>query len=176
MKTNPKVLIAGVATFVVVGGATAAGLAYADPTPPAPPPGPLSTPSSSSTPTSEPTTGQVPPKQAGKKADRQKGGLLGRALHGEATVTGGKESADRTRVVVFQRGTVQKVSATALEVKSTDGYTATYTVGPKVRVRTGAPGSKQPGTIADVRSGGQVRVLATEEGQTLTAKRIVVVP
>ena len=176
MKTKPKVLIAAVAMFAVVGGATAAGLAYADPTPPAPTPS--STPTGQAQPT-QPDTKQPGTKKDGTKQTRKKNAkkaLLGRALHGEATLPGGKKNAGSTRVVVFQRGTVAKVSTTAVEVKSADGYTATYAVGPQVRVRTGARGAKQQGAIGDVRSGGVVRLLATKDGQTLSAKRIVVVP
>lgn len=156
MNTQSKLLIGGVATLAVV-GATAAGLAYANPTEPAP------TPSTSGQ--AQPTPGTTG--QGGRPGHR----LLGRALHGEATLKGGKHTDGKVRVVVFQRGTVTELSATSIELRSEDGFEATYVIDGAVRVRTG----REPGQLGDVKSGAFVRLLATKDGSTLTARRIIVV-
>lgn len=155
MNHKLKLLIGGVATVAVVGGATAAGLAYANPTDPTPTPG--------ASPSGQPQ--DKPEKRAGG------GRLLGRALHGEATVKGGPRTGGETRVIVFQRGTVTTISSTSVELKSEDGYAATYAIAGEVRVRTG----REPGELGDVKAGQKVRLLATKDGATLTAKRIIIV-
>ena len=114
---------------------------------------PSATPTASSSPTAE-------PQQDRPKARR---GLLGRALHGEVTLAGKKH-----RVVVFQRGPVEKVSATSLTVKSADGYTATYVLSTDTKVRKNA----EPATVADLETGDRIRVVATRDGDKLTALRV----
>lgn len=156
MNDKVKLLIGGVATVAVVGGATAAGLAYANPTDPTPTPG--------ASPSGQPQS--KPERKAGG------GGLLGRALHGEATVKGGPRTGGETRVVVFQRGTVTSISATSVELKSADGFTGTYAIEGEIRVRTG----RDKGELGDVKGDQTVRLLATKDGETLTAKRITIVP
>ncbi len=158
MNTKIKLLVAGVATVAVVGGAAATGLAYAKPSDPTPTPG--------ATPSQSPTPGQ---KNQGRKHE---GGLLGRALHGEATVKGGKQAGGETRVIVFQRGTVTAINPTSVELKSEDGYAATYVIDGQIRVRTG----REPGQLGDVKVDQKVRLLATKDGSTLTVKRIIIVP
>ncbi len=59
---------------------------------------------------------------------------MARALHGEVTLAGEKH-----RVVAFQRGTVDSVSATSLQVKSPDGFTATYVLSDRTRLRKQGP-------------------------------------
>jgi len=161
MKTTAKLIAAGVTALALAGGVTA-GIASADPTTPAP------TPSA----TASPTPGQTPKadRQAKKDAKNkdaknkdEKRGLLARALHGEVTL-GGKE----TRVVAFQRGTVEKVSATEITVKSKDGFTATYLVNEQTKVKK----DKLAAAIADVKVADRVRVVAAKDGSTLTAKAI----
>lgn len=148
MKMTAKFVAAGVTALALAGGVTA-GIASADPTNPAP--GPSAT--------ASPTPGQAPKANKGEK----KHGLLARALHGEATV-GGKE----TRVVAFQRGTVDQVSTTEITVKSKDGFTATYRVEAKTKVKK----DKKTAAIADVKAADRVRIVATKDGSTLTAKTI----
>ena len=156
MNTKIKLLVGGVATVAVLGGAAAAGLAYANPTEPAP----------------TPSTSSSGPAQPGKEKGKEKhGGLLGRALHGEATVKGGKQAGGETRVVVFQRGTVTKLSATSIELRSEDGFVASYVVTGDLRVRA----NREQGQLGDVKVDQRVRLLATKDGSTLTAKRVIIV-
>ena len=51
-------------------------------------------------------------------------------LHGQVTVQG----KDGARTIAVQRGAVTAVTSTGVSVKSTDGFTATWTFGPKVRI------------------------------------------
>ena len=151
MKTAAKIIVAGVSTLALAGG-IGAGIAYADP------PTPTPTPTARPTPTAEPRN----PDQWHPRKNRPLA-LLRRALHGEVTLAG-----EEHRVVVFQRGPVEKVSDTSLTVKSADGYTATYVVSVDTTVRKN--GDKA--TITDLRAGDRVLVVANKEGSTLKALRI----
>lgn len=134
--------VATVATLSVIG----IGIAEAAPTTPS------STPSGSST------------SAAPNHQKRHKGDLLGRALHGQATVGGAKKQ----RVIDFQRGTVTTVGDGKLTVKSVDGFTATYTADAKTRVRK----DKEKSAFADIRTGDRVRVIAVKDGSTLTLRSV----
>ena len=82
---------------------------------------------------------------------------FGTALHGE-----------------FQVGTVTEVSSTSIGVKSTDGYTKTYTIDSNTVVG-GAGGPNQPtkGDLSSIANGDTVTVIGeTADGKT-TAKSIV---
>lgn len=148
MNTRTKILTASIAA-VALTGAVGAGLAAADPARPSP------------TPTPSASASDKPGRQAdGNKLHRT---LQRRALHGEVTL-GGKQN----RVIDFQRGTVEKVSATSVTVKSADGFTATYTVDATTKVRKNAEEAK----ISDVKVQDRVRVVATDDGSTVTAKVI----
>ena len=148
LNNKAKILIAGAASLAVLGG-VGVTLAYADPSSPSPTPG--------GSPSASPT-------QDAQKDRGERRGLLRRALHGEVTLGGEKQ-----RVVVFQRGEVTQVGATAVAVRSEDGYSATYALNPDLRVRR----DKEDAAIADVKVGTTIRVLATKEDSTLTARRIL---
>jgi hypothetical protein len=160
---KPAVILATALSTVALAGAVGVGVASADPT---------TSPTPSAT-AAAPTTAPAQPGQkadrkadrmADRKADRKgKRDLLQRALHGEV-VLGGKKH----RVVDFQRGEVTAVSSSSITVKSTDGFTATYVVDAKTKVRQ----AKQQAAIGDVKTGDKVRVVATKDGSTLTANRI----
>lgn len=150
MNRTANLLVAGAASVALFGG-IGAGIAYADPSDPAP------TPSTS-------TTAAAPKSDKAKSARRS---LAAKALHGEATLAGKKH-----RVVVFQRGTVEKVSGSSVTVKSADDFTGTYAVDDKTRVIVGAKGERKQGSIDDVEVGDRVRVLATKDSDTVTANRI----
>lgn len=157
MKRTATFVAAGVIALALAGGVTA-GIASADPTTPAPAPSGTASPTPDQTPKAD--------KQAKKDAqarDGRRGGLLLRALHGEVTL-GGNE----TRVVNFQRGTVEAVSATEITVKSKDGFTATYVVTAETNVKK----DKKVAAIADVKTADRVRVVALKDGSTLTARTI----
>lgn len=151
MRTAAKIVIATVSTVALAGG-IGAGLAYADPTDPAPTPTASATPTPSASPTAKPRDHTKPRR-----------GLLGRAVHGEVTLAG-----KRHRVVVFQRGPAETVSTTALTVKSADGYTASYVLNAETKVRK----NREQATVADLEAGDRIRVVATRDGGTLTALRV----
>jgi hypothetical protein len=153
MKTAAKIMVAGVSTVALACG-IGAGIAYADP----PSPTPTPTASASPTPTAQPRHRD---NWQGPRMKRL--ALLRRALHGEVTLAG-----EEHRVVVFQRGPIEKVSDTSLTVKSADGYTATYVVSADTRVRKN--GDKA--AIADLKAGDKVLVVANKDGSTLKALRI----
>ena len=90
------------------------------------------------------------------------GGLL---LHGEQVVQQG------TKVVTVdeQVGKITSVTAATLTVKSSDGYTATYTLAATTMV--GKNGAQAKAT--DLKVGDQVRVEGTKVGATVTASRVM---
>lgn len=112
------------------------------------------------------------------KTDRQKHPRLRRLAvrrlamrphveHGEVTVT----TKDGDKTIDIQRGTVTAITDTSMTVKSTDGFTLTWTLGTPIRViehRT----TVQP---TDVAVGAVVGVAGTKDGDVTTA-RLVVIP
>jgi Cu/Ag efflux protein CusF len=161
---KPALLLATALSTVALAGAIGVGVAAADPTP-SPSPSATASPTPSATPTARPTKAGKPDKA--NKADKAKKGakrnLASRALHGEVPLGGTKH-----RVVDFQRGTVSAVSASSITVTSTDDFTATYVVDATTEVRH----AKAKAAIADVKTGDKVRVVASEDGATLTATKI----
>jgi hypothetical protein len=148
MRIAAKMIVAGVSTVALAGG-IGAGLAYADPTP---------TPTPTATASPKPSDKAKPREEAGKHR-----GLLAGALHGEVTL------ADKEhRVVVFQRGPVEKVSGTELTVKSVDGYSATYVIGTETKVRK----NREVAAIGDLQADDRVHVVAVRDGSTLKALRV----
>lgn len=93
------------------------------------------------------------------------GGLLSRVLHGEATLTT-KDHGDQ--VVDFQRGTVDSVNSGQLTVRSTDGFTATYTTNDSTKIHKGRKSSD----ISQVLANDRVIVVATKADGTATATHI----
>ncbi len=91
-------------------------------------------------------------------------GQLGRAEHGEFTVH--TKTGDKT--LDTQRGVVTAVNAGSVTVKSTDGFTATYTLTPTTKVHKG----KQTATTTQITTNDRVRILATKTGTTDTATHI----
>lgn len=150
MNKVTKMVAAGISTVALVGG-IGAGLAFADrdPIPSADPAG---------APSASPT-----PKADRSAAARQHRGLIRRALHGEVTLQGEKH-----RVVVFQRGRVESVTATSLAVTSEDAFRATYVLNSDTRVRK----QKGDASVSDIKAGDSVRVVALKDGSTLTATAI----
>jgi hypothetical protein len=87
---------------------------------------------------------------------------LANALHGDFVVSvNGALVTDR-----LQTGTVTSVSATDITLKSTDGYTQSYTINSGTTVDNGA------NTIGDVANGNTVTVIAALSGSTATANTI----
>src|SRR5918995_3835588 len=116
MNKVAQIIAAGIGTVALAGG-IGAGLAYAD-LDPTPTVNPSATPSAS--PTDKPDRKDKADRKDMEDKARRHPGLLRRALHGEVTLRGEKH-----RVVVFQRGVVETVSASAVTVKSKDGLTLT---------------------------------------------------
>jgi len=111
-----------------------------------------------------PSATTAPPPSGSTHAQGKHRALLARVEHGEFTV-GGK----RGRVADVQRGQVQSVNASSITVKSTDGFTATYTVNSTTKVRK----AKQAVGIGQVATGDRVVVIADKNGSTDIATRII---
>jgi hypothetical protein len=88
------------------------------------------------------------------------------ALHGEAVV----KTEDGTKTVVVQRGTVTAINSTSITIKSTDGYTLTWTFGTPITVIE-KRSQVQPSAIA---VGNQVGVAGDKTGSSPSARLIVV--
>ena len=115
MKELAKIIVAGVSTVALAGG-IGAGLAYAGtPTYGEPTTSPTATSvPADTTPTAEPSDKRDQDRFR-KRLVRRQLRFIGRALHGEVTLAG-----EEHRVIVFQRGAVEKVSKTSLTVTSND--------------------------------------------------------
>jgi hypothetical protein len=87
-------------------------------------------------------------------------------LHGELVV----RTKDGTKTVDVQRGTVTAIDARTVTVKSTDGFTLTWTFGNPINVlehRT----TVQPSAV---KVGTEIGVAGTKDGSTTTARLIVI--
>ena len=92
--------------------------------------------------------------------------LARHVLHGEVVVQ--TKNGDKT--VDVQRGTVTAVTGTTVTVKSTDGFTSTWTFGDPLRV-------VQHGQKADksaVQTGAEIGIAGAKNGSTVTANLIVI--
>lgn len=92
--------------------------------------------------------------------------LGGRILHGEATV---QSPQGKDLVVVFQHGKITGLTGSAVTVKSTDGFTATYTVDKTTRIALNGTA----GTLSRLKTGDDVRVFGVKNGATTTAKAVI---
>ena len=162
MRTSRRTaaIVAAWATVGVVGAAALTGVALAADSSPAP-----STTSTSST--AAGTAGS-----AGADGARAKAGELRRlgkrVLHGEFTV----QDKDGVKTVDTQLGVITAVSSSSLDVKSSDGYTQTWTLTVDSRVRA----QKKAGTSADLKVGQTVRLLGPKSDGAATVRLAVVVP
>jgi hypothetical protein len=136
-------LVAAVVVALAGGGAAVALADTSTPTP--------ATPSSSA------------PAPAAKPHAKQRA-LARRAEHGEVVLRG--KGGDRT--VDVQRGVVTAASPTSVTVRSTDGFTATYTFTPTSKVRKQKAVS-QPSAVA---VNDRVGVVAAKGPQGLTVTRL----
>src|SRR4051812_37309823 len=95
------------------------------------------------------------------------GGLGGgRVLHGEATV---EKPAGGTTVVRFQSGVISAISGSTVTVKSTDGFTSTFTVNGTTRISLNGT----DGTLSKLAKDDKVRVMGVEDGSTTVAKMVL---
>jgi hypothetical protein len=107
--------------------------------------------------------------QLGKRELRRKAirkYLRKNTLHGEVTV----QAKDGPKTIVVQRGSVTAVSGASLTVKSTDGYTLTWTLADKATV---VQDKKKVETSA-LKTGEQVGVAGTKDGSADDARLIAV--
>jgi hypothetical protein len=98
--------------------------------------------------------------------DRKRGLLRRNTLHGEVVV----RTKDGNRTVVVQRGTVTAITDTSVTVKSTDGFTLTWTYGDKLRV-VEHRATVQP---KDVAVGAAVGIAGAKDGDKAVARLIVI--
>jgi hypothetical protein len=87
-------------------------------------------------------------------------------LHAEGVV----QTDEGLKTVVVQRGTVTAASPTSITVKSSDGYTVTWTVVDTTKVIVNRARSE----ISAVAVGAEVGVAGSKEGDATTARLIVV--
>jgi hypothetical protein len=94
------------------------------------------------------------------------GGMGGRIpiLHGQAVLA---KPGGGYQTVAFQRGSVTAVSAGSITVRSTDGFTQTYTINDSTIV------GAHRGGISSIKAGDTASVIATVSGKTFTAARII---
>lgn len=92
--------------------------------------------------------------------------LLKRGLHGEWVVKG-KDGKPTTLVSV--RGQVTAVSGTSVTVKAEDGYTATFVANGDTKVK-----GADVDSMADVKVGAKGAVVGVKNGDTLTARAVLV--
>jgi hypothetical protein len=163
MKELTKIIVAGASTVALAGG-IGAGLAYAD-TPsdkPTASPTTRSTSGPAETPTTKPSGKRD---QNGERRGIVRRHLLARALHGEVTLAG-----EQHRVIVFQRGEVQKVSGTSVTVKSNDGFVETYTLTNDTKIRE----NREEAKASDIDTSDKILVLAEKDDSVLNARRVIV--
>jgi hypothetical protein len=155
-RTRRPYILAGVAVAALLGGAGAALASTTSGTPAAP---------SSVAATPAPSPGQ-PGSGSGSThhfGGRFFGGGLFGALHGQFVVAkpgGGYQTVD------LQSGQVTAVSSSSITVKSSDGFTRSYTVTGSTIVDAQRDG------IGSVKVGNQATVLATVSGSAATATSI----
>ena len=96
------------------------------------------------------------------------GGLAGggKLLHGEATV---QKPGGGTTVVRFQNGTISAIDGSTMTVKSTDGFSATYTVDKTSRIALNGT----DGTLSKLAKNDHVRVLAVQSGSSNVARMVL---
>jgi hypothetical protein len=85
-------------------------------------------------------------------------------LHGQAVLS---KPGGGYQTVAFQRGTVTAVSTGTITLKSTDGFTQSYTITDSTIV------GAHRGGIRSVTTGDEASVIATVSGKTFTAARII---
>lgn len=93
---------------------------------------------------------------------------LGRISHGQFTVRRGKTFVIRD----IENGTIARLSSDTLTVRAADGYTLTFVVNAKTKVRVRTAGHGAAGTFGALAVGDRVAVLGTGTGEP-TANRIV---
>ena len=91
---------------------------------------------------------------------------FGHTLHAEAVI----QTDEGLKTVVVQRGTVTAASSTSITVKSSDGYTVTWTVVDSTKVIV----NRAKAEIGAITVGAEVGVAGSKEGDATNARLIVV--
>jgi hypothetical protein len=107
---------------------------------------------------------QAGDRQLRRKAIRRY--LRKNTLHGEVAV----QTKAGAKTIVVQRGSVTAVSASSLTVKSTDGYTLTWTLAAKATI---VQNKKKVETSA-LKAGEQIGVAGTKDGSADDARLIAI--
>jgi hypothetical protein len=95
------------------------------------------------------------------------GGLGGGSvLHGEATI---EKPGGGTSVVHFQNGVISAISGSTMTVKSTDGFTSSFTVNGKTRISLNGT----DGTLSKLAKSDKVRVFGVEDGSATVARMVL---
>ena len=124
-------------------------------------------------PTPAPSTNAAPngaapnnnaPKAHAPGAKKHAKGLLARVEHGEFTT----HTTSGDKVLDVQRGTVSAVDADTITVKSTDGFTATYTINPTTKVHK----DKKAAQVSQIAVNDRVQLVAVKSGSTDTAQHV----
>jgi hypothetical protein len=118
-------------------------------------------PSASTATGAKPATGQ---KKLRRKAIRRY--LNKNTLHGEVAV----QTKNGVKTIVVQRGSVTSVSGSSVTVKSTDGYSLTWTLAAQATV---VQDKKKVGTSA-LKAGEQIGVAGTKDGSADDARLIAI--
>ncbi|GAB1693224.1 hypothetical protein [Krasilnikovia sp. M28-CT-15] len=113
------------------------------------------------------TTASTGPKKRGPGQGTGRRFLKKNTLHGEVTV---QTKQNGVKTVVVQRGTVTAASADGVTVKSTDGFAQTWSFGDKVKVVQ----NRKPAETSAIKTGAQVGVAGLKDGDTATARLIVI--
>ena len=95
-------------------------------------------------------------------------GLLGggRVLHGEATVA---KPGGGTMTVRFQNGVISDISGSTITVKSSDGFTSTFTVNGTTRISLNG----SDGTLSKLAKNDKVRVVGVQQGSSMVARMVL---
>src|SRR3954454_20788992 len=146
-------VVAGAAGGVVISQLGTAGAASPSPTP---------------SPGDRDGFGQPP--APGLRGGHDGKGLLGalgggRVLHGEATV---EKPGGGTTVVHFQSGVISAIGGSTVTVKSTDGFTSTFTVNGTTRISLNGT----DGTLSKLAKNDKVRVMGVVNGSSTVAKLV----
>jgi hypothetical protein len=99
-----------------------------------------------------------------KPAKHPAKGLVRRVAHGEFVV----RQKGGFATIVLQRGTITAVNATAITLKSVDGYTGSYAITANTKIRS----QGKPETVAELKLGEVAMIRGVKLGATATASRI----
>jgi hypothetical protein len=118
------------------------------------------------TPAAAPTGGATKGSHPGLRRLRLRRELRKHVEHGQITV----ETKNGDQTIDVQRGTVTAITSTSLTVKSTDGFTLTWTIGSPISVLN--HGTKSD--VSAIKTGATVGLAGVQVGPTATARLIVI--